>query len=33
MYEGWRASGVPTISNALMRERVDDYVKSVVERL
>jgi aminoglycoside phosphotransferase (APT) family kinase protein len=33
VYEGWRASRVPTISNALMRERVDDYVKSVVERL
>lgn len=33
MYEGWRASGVPNISNALMRERVDDYVKSVVARL
>jgi aminoglycoside phosphotransferase (APT) family kinase protein len=33
MYEGWRASGVPGISNALMRERVDNYVKSVVARL
>ena len=33
MYEGWRAGGVPVISNALMRERVDDYVKSVVARL
>ena len=33
VYEGWRASGVPNISNALMRERVDDYVKSVVARL
>jgi aminoglycoside phosphotransferase (APT) family kinase protein len=33
MYEGWRAGGVPSISNALMRERVDDYVKSVVARL
>ncbi|MEA2763782.1 MAG: hypothetical protein QOK07_186, partial [Gemmatimonadaceae bacterium] len=33
MYEGWRAGGVPTISNALMRERVDDYIKSVVARL
>jgi hypothetical protein len=33
MYEGWRASGVPSIGNALMRERVDDYVKSVVARL
>jgi len=33
MYEGWRASGVPSISNALMRERVDDYVKSVVARV
>ena len=33
MYEGWRASGVPSISNTLMRERVDDYVRSVVARL
>ena len=33
MYEGWRASGVPNISNAVMRERVDDYVASVVARL
>jgi hypothetical protein len=33
MYEGWRAGGVPSISNAVMRERVDDYVKSVVARL
>jgi aminoglycoside phosphotransferase (APT) family kinase protein len=33
MYEGWRASGVPNISNALMRERVDLYVASVVARL
>jgi aminoglycoside phosphotransferase (APT) family kinase protein len=33
MYEGWRASGVPSIGNALMRERVDDYVKNVVARL
>ena len=33
MYEGWRASGVSSISNAVMRERVDDYVKSVVARL
>jgi aminoglycoside phosphotransferase (APT) family kinase protein len=33
MYEGWRASGVPSIGNALMRERVDDYVRSVVARL
>jgi len=33
MYEGWRAIGVPGISNALMRERVDNYVKSVVARL
>jgi aminoglycoside phosphotransferase (APT) family kinase protein len=33
MYEGWRARGFPAISNALMRERVDDYVKSVVARL
>jgi aminoglycoside phosphotransferase (APT) family kinase protein len=33
MYEGWRASGVPNISNAVMRERIDDYVASVVARL
>jgi aminoglycoside phosphotransferase (APT) family kinase protein len=33
MYEGWRASGVPNISNAMMRERVDEYVASVVARL
>jgi aminoglycoside phosphotransferase (APT) family kinase protein len=33
MYEGWRASGVPNISNAVMRERVDDYVASVVARV
>jgi aminoglycoside phosphotransferase (APT) family kinase protein len=33
MYQGWRASGVPNISNAVMRERVDLYVASVVARL
>jgi len=33
MYEGWRASGVGNISNAVMRERVDEYVASVVARL
>jgi Phosphotransferase enzyme family len=33
MYEGWRASGVPNISTAVMRERVDEYVASVVARL
>jgi aminoglycoside phosphotransferase (APT) family kinase protein len=33
MYEGWRAGGVGIISNALMRERVDLYVASVVARL
>jgi aminoglycoside phosphotransferase (APT) family kinase protein len=33
MYEGWRASGVPHISNAVMRERVDLYVESLVARL
>lgn len=33
MYEGWRAAGVTNISNALMRERVDSYVASVVARL
>jgi aminoglycoside phosphotransferase (APT) family kinase protein len=33
MYEGWRASGIPNISNAVMRERVDEYVASVIARL
>jgi aminoglycoside phosphotransferase (APT) family kinase protein len=33
MYQGWRASGVPNISNAVMRERVDAYVASIVARL
>ncbi len=33
MYEGWRASGLPDISGALLRERVDLYVASVVARL
>ena len=33
MYEGWRASGVRSISNAVMRERVDEYVASIVSRL
>jgi aminoglycoside phosphotransferase (APT) family kinase protein len=33
MYEGWRAGGVGNISNALMRDRVDLYVASVVARL
>jgi hypothetical protein len=33
MYEGWRAAGVPPISNAIMRERVDNYVASVIARL
>jgi aminoglycoside phosphotransferase (APT) family kinase protein len=33
MYEGWRASGVGNISNVVMRERVDEYVASVVARL
>jgi aminoglycoside phosphotransferase (APT) family kinase protein len=33
MYEGWRAVGFPNISNAVMRERVDEYVASVVARL
>ena len=33
MYEGWSAAGFPRISNALMRERVDAYVASVVARL
>ena len=33
MYEGWRAAGMPSISNTEMRERVDLYVASVVARL
>lgn len=33
MHEGWRASGVATISNAVMREHVDTYIASVVARL
>lgn len=33
MYEGWLASGVRNISNAVMRERVDEYVASIVARL
>ena len=33
MYEGWRAGGVPEISDEVMRERVDLYVASVVARL
>jgi aminoglycoside phosphotransferase (APT) family kinase protein len=33
MYQGWRAGGVPNIGNAVMRQRVDDYVASVVARL
>jgi len=33
MYEGWRASGVPTISATALREHVDEYVASVVGRL
>ncbi|HZD85712.1 MAG TPA: aminoglycoside phosphotransferase family protein [Gemmatimonadaceae bacterium] len=33
MYEGWRASGVPTISATVLREHVDEYIASVVARL
>jgi aminoglycoside phosphotransferase (APT) family kinase protein len=33
MYEGWRASGFPNITDAVMRERVDLYVASVVARI
>ena len=33
MYEGWRPSGIADISNELMRDRVDQYVASVVARL
>jgi hypothetical protein len=33
MYEGWSAAGFPRIGNAVMRERVDAYISSVVARL
>ena len=33
MYDGWRASGIAPISSAIMRERVDAYIASVVARL
>ena len=33
MYDGWRASGIAPISGAIMRERVDAYIASVVARL
>lgn len=33
MYDGWSAAGLPRISNAIMRERIDAYVASVVARL
>lgn len=33
MYEGWRASGVPPMTDSVMRERVDLYVASVVARI
>ena len=33
MYDGWRASGIAPISSAVMRQRVDAYVASVVARL
>jgi aminoglycoside phosphotransferase (APT) family kinase protein len=33
MYDGWRIAGHPNIANAVMRERVDTYVVSVVGRL
>ena len=33
MYEGWRAAGVRPISKAIMRERVDEYVESVIARI
>jgi hypothetical protein len=32
IYEGWRARGVMHLSNALVRERIDQYVASVVAR-
>ena len=33
MYDGWKASDFPEIDDALMRERVDRYVASLVARL
>jgi aminoglycoside phosphotransferase (APT) family kinase protein len=33
MYAGWKAEGFPTISDEVMRQRVDRYVASVAERL
>ena len=33
MYAGWRSAGVRSISDAQMRDRVDAYVVSVVDRL
>ena len=33
MYEGWRAAGIPPITNATMRGRVDNYVASLIARL
>jgi aminoglycoside phosphotransferase (APT) family kinase protein len=33
MYGGWKAEGFPSISDDVMRERVDRYVGSVVARL
>jgi hypothetical protein len=32
IYKGWRASGVTHLSDALVRERIDQYVASVVAR-
>lgn len=33
VYEGWRAHGVQHLDDALMRERADDYLLSLVARL
>lgn len=33
MYAGWKAEGFPTISDDVLRQRVDRYVASVVARL
>ncbi|MFL5469141.1 MAG: phosphotransferase family protein [Gemmatimonadaceae bacterium] len=33
MYEGWRAAELPNITDAIIRERIDEYVVSVVRRL
>jgi hypothetical protein len=33
VYEGWRAFGVGHLSEMLMRERLDEYLVSLVSRV